>query len=109
MDIARRGEAKSARKLGAEVTDNVAKKIASHNHIELAGGADDLHGQGVNEEVPRINLLILLPNLLEDALPELVRKGHGVGVVAHAHTLEIVTAGVRSSGTKDSPDTLSPG
>jgi hypothetical protein len=49
---------------------------------------------------------ILLADLLEDPLPEVVGKDHGVRFVAHADALEIVAPGVIECVANDALDTL---
>src|SRR5579859_1968101 len=101
MDIPRWRQPQAARKLRSQVTDNVAKQIAGHNYIELAWIANNLHRQRVNEEMPRINIRIFLAYFLEHALPQPMRKRHGVRLVAHAHALQSVLPRVLERITDD--------
>ncbi len=84
MDVSRRRQAEAAGELRAEVTDDVAKEVAGHNNVKLAGIADDLHGQRINKEMARIDVRVFLADFLENALPEAVSESHGIGLVAHA-------------------------
>ena len=47
---------------------------------------------------------IFLANFLEDALPEVVSEGHGVGFVAHADALQAVLPGVVEGVANDALD-----
>src|SRR5215470_16908405 len=88
MDIPRGGQAKPAGELCTEVADNVPEQIAGHDDIELPRIANHLHRQGVYIKVARLDFGVLLPDFLEDALPQIVCKGHGVRLVTHAHSLQ---------------------
>src|SRR5437879_1268267 len=106
MDIPGGREPQAASELRTEVADDVAKKIASHDDIELPGIADDFHGQGINIEVTRLDFGIFLAYLLVDPLPEIVGKGHGVGFIAHANAPQIIAASVIKRVTDDTLDAL---
>src|SRR5712672_529538 len=106
MDIAGGCESQAASQLRPKVTDNVAKKIAGDDDIELARIAHDFHGQGINIEVARFNFRIFLAYLLEDTLPEIVSKGHGVRFVTHAHALQLIPTGVVKGVADDALDAL---
>ncbi len=51
-----------------------------------------------------INVRVFLADFLEDPLPEVVRKSHGIGFVAHADALQAVPAGVFESVADDALD-----
>src|SRR5437899_3457892 len=106
MEIAGGRETESAGELCSEVADDVAEKIAGDDHVKLARIANDLHGQGVDVKVAGVDLRIFLADLLEDALPEVVGEGHGVGFVAHANAPEFVLASVVEGMPDDSLDAL---
>ena len=106
MNIAGGREAESAGELCSEVADDVAEKIAGDDHVKLARIANDFHGQGVDVKVAGVDLRIFLADLLEDALPEVVGKGHGVRFVAHANVPEFVLASVVEGMPDDSLDAL---
>ena len=48
MDVAGGGEAESTGELGGEVADNVAEEIVGDDDVELAGVADEFHGERIN-------------------------------------------------------------
>src|SRR5215469_16025220 len=50
VDVGRGGEPEATSKLRGKVADDVAKKIVGDDDIELAGIADEFHGQRVDEE-----------------------------------------------------------
>src|SRR5216683_6621601 len=97
MNVSGRRQAQAARNLRAQVADDVAEKIAGDDDVELAWVADDLHRQRVDIQVARIDVRVFLADFLEDSLPEVMRKGHGVGLVAHADALVAVQASVFES------------
>src|SRR5258708_1743146 len=101
MNVARGCEPQAARELRAEVADNVAKQVASHNDVELPGIANHFHRQRIDIKMTRLDLRILLANLLEDPLPQVMGEGHGVGLIAHADTPELVLPGVFKSVADD--------
>src|SRR5882724_2269255 len=106
MDIAGGRETESAGELCSEVADDVAEKIAGDDHVKLPRVANDFHGECVDVKVAGVDLRIFLADLLEDALPEVVGEGHGVGLVAHANVLEFVLASVVEGIPDDSLDAL---
>src|SRR5260370_8965687 len=53
-----------------------------------------------------IDVRVFLADELEDPLPEVVRKGHGVGLVAHADALQAVPASVFERIADDAFDAL---
>jgi len=84
MDVAGGGEAESTGELGREVADNVAEEIVGDDDVELAGVADEFHGEGVYIKVAGIDVGEFGADGFEDALPEVVGESHGVGFVGHA-------------------------
>src|ERR1700674_3037802 len=94
MNVPGRREAQAAGELRAQVADNVAKKIAGDDDVKLARVADKLHRQRIDIQVAGIDVRVFLPDLLKNPLPEIVRKGHGVGFVAHTDALQAVQARV---------------
>src|SRR5208337_254757 len=84
MDVGGGSEAESTGELRGEVADDVAEKVAGDDDVKLAGVANEFHGQGVNVKVAGIDFGVFGADGLEDALPEVVGKGHGVGLVGHA-------------------------
>ena len=84
MDVGGRGEAESAGELSGEVADDVAEEIVGDDDVELAGVADEFHGEGVYIKVAGVDVGVLGTDGFEDALPEVVGEGHGVGFVGHA-------------------------
>ena len=53
-----------------------------------------------------LDFRILLADLLEDALPQVMGKGHRIGLVAHAHPLQVIAASVVKSVANDALDAL---
>ena len=102
MDIARGGEAQSTDELGGEVADDVAEEVAGDNDVELAGVADQFHGEGVDEEVAGVDVGVFPADGFEDALPEISSEGHGVGLVGHtdAQRLGAGTGRLEAGATK---------
>ena len=97
MNVSGRGEAESTSELGGEVADDVAEKIVGDDDVELAGVADEFHGEGVDEKVTGIDFGIFGADGFEDALPEIAGEGHGVGFIGHAEA-EGFCSGGRGSG-----------
>jgi len=60
--------------LRAQVAENVAEQVAGNDHVELPRIPHNLHRQGIDIKVPRLNLPILLSYFLEDPLPQVMRK-----------------------------------
>ena len=94
MNVAGGCEAESTGELGGKVGDDVAEKIVGDDDIELAGIADEFHGEGIDVEMAGIDIGIFGANGFENTLPEIAGKGHGVGLVGHAEAFELVLAGV---------------
>src|SRR5713226_1247283 len=94
MNVSGRRKPQAAGKLRAQVADDVAEKIAGYDDVELARVADDLHRQRVDIQVAGVDVRVFHANFFEHPLPEVVRKGHGIGFVAHADTLQALLAGV---------------
>src|SRR5258708_6523556 len=101
MNVARGCEPQAARELRAEVADNVAKQVASHNDVEPPGNPAQFHRQRIDIKMTRLDFRILLANLFEYPLPQVMGEGHGVGLIAHADTLELVLPGVLKSVADD--------
>src|SRR5258708_36851915 len=101
MNVARGCEPQAARELRAEVADNVAKQVASHNDVELPGIANHFHRQRIDIKMTRLDLRILLANLFEDPLPQVMGERHGIGLIAHTDALELVLPGVFKSVADD--------
>src|SRR5216683_7119958 len=97
MNVSGRRQTQAAGELRAQIADDVAEKIAGDDDVELAWVADDLHRQRVDIQVARIDVRVFLADFLEDPLPEVVRKSHSVGLVAHADALVAVQASVFES------------
>ena len=106
MDVAGGREAEAAGELRGEIADDVAEEIVGDDDVELAGVADDLHGEGIDIEVAGVDLRIFGADGLEDALPEVAGEGHGVGLVGHAEALKFVGAGVVEGVADDALDAL---
>jgi len=51
MNVAGGSEAESAGELRGEVADDVAEEVVADDDVELAGVADELHGEGIDEKV----------------------------------------------------------
>src|SRR5207302_5079047 len=100
-NVSRWRKAQPAREFRAQVADNVSEEIARHDDIELTRVAHDLHRQRINVQVARINIRILLADLLKHPLPEVVGESHGVGFVAHAHAFQGVLTRVFERVTDD--------
>src|ERR1700737_2245807 len=103
-DIAGGGNAESAGRLGGKIADDVAEEIVGDDDVELAGVADEFHGEGVDEEVAGIDFRVVGADKFEDALPEVGGKGHGVGFVAHAQAVEFAAAGELEGVADDALD-----
>ena len=84
VDVGGGGEAEAAGELGGEVADDVAEEIVGDDDVELAGVADEFHGEGVDIKVAGVDVGIFGADGFEDALPEVAGEGHGVGLVGHA-------------------------
>ena len=56
MDVAGGGEAEAAGELCGEVADDVAEEVVGDDDVELAGVADELHGEGVYIKVAGIDV-----------------------------------------------------
>ena len=84
MDVAGGGHAEATGQLRAEIADDVAEEVAGYDHVELGWVADEFHRESVDIEVTGVDGLVFVANLLEDALPQVMGKSHGVGFVAHA-------------------------
>src|SRR5260370_6553940 len=97
MNVSGRRQAQAARNLRAQVADDVADKSAGDDDVELVRVAHDLDRERVDIQVTGINVRVFLADFLEDPLPEVVRKSHGVGFVAHADALVAVQASVFES------------
>src|SRR5208282_4996242 len=93
VDVGGGCEAESSGELGGEVADDVAEKVAGDDDVELAGVADEFHGQGIDVEVAGVDLRVLGADGFKDALPEVVGKGPGVGLVGHAEAERAVGRG----------------
>src|SRR5260370_3618486 len=104
MNVAGWRKPQAAGKLRPQVADNVAEKIARDDDVELSRIADNLHRQGVDIQMAGVDVRVLVANLFEDSLPEVVRKGHGIGFVAHAHALQAVPARVFERVADDALD-----
>ncbi len=104
MDVGGGREAEAAGELRGEIGDDVAEEIVGDDDVELAGVADDLHGEGVYIKVAGVDLRIFGADDLEDALPEVAGEGHRVGLVRHAKTLKFVGAGVVEGVADDALD-----
>ncbi len=85
MDVGGGSEAESAGELSGQVADDVAEEIVGDDDVELAGVADELHGERVDEEVAGVDVGVFGADGFEDALPEIACVGHGIGLVGHAH------------------------
>ena len=81
--------------MGGEVADDVAEKIVGDDDVELAGVADDFHGEGVYIKVAGIDLGIFGADRFEGALPEITGEGHGVRFIGHAEAKGFVGGVVR--------------
>src|SRR5882762_1774502 len=90
MNIPRRRQPQPPGQLRPQVANDVAEQVAGNDHIELPRIPHNLHRQRIDIKVPRIDLPILLPNFLEDPLPQIVRESHRVGLVAHADALQSI-------------------
>src|SRR6267378_1382607 len=104
MNVSRGGKPQAAGQLCAQVTDDIAEKIASDNDVELPGVAHDLHRQGVDIQVAGIDVRVFPADFFEHPLPEVVGKRHGVGFVAHANALQTSLAGALERVTDDALD-----
>jgi len=104
MNVAGGGEAESTGELGGEVADDVAEKIVGDDDVELAGVADEFHGEGVDEQVAGIDFGIFGADGFENALPKVTGEGHGVGFVGHAQAFESVGTGVVEGVADDALD-----
>ena len=106
MDVAGGGEAESAGEFGGEVADNVAEEIVGYDDVELAGIANEFHGESVDVEVARVDVGIFAAKGFEGALPEIAGEGHGVRFVGHAKAFEFVRASIVKGETDNALDTL---
>jgi len=106
MDVAGGGEAESAGEFGGQVADDVAEEIVGDDDVELAGIANEFHGESVDVEVAGFDVGIFGANGFEGALPEIAGEGHGVGFVGHAKTLEFVGAGIVKGEADNALDTF---
>src|SRR6266478_927809 len=104
MNVAGWCKPQAAGKLRPQVADNVAEKIAGDDDVELARIADNLHRQGVDIQMAGVDVRVLLADFLEDSLPEVVCKGHGIGFVAHAHALQAIPTRVFERVADDALD-----
>src|SRR3989454_11361565 len=87
------GASQAAGELRAQVADNVAEKIAGHDDVELARVTHNFHRQGVDIQMAGVDVRVFLTEFFENSLPDVVRKSHGIGLVAHAETLQAILAG----------------
>src|SRR5579883_1407560 len=106
MNVSGGGQAQAAGELRAEVADDVTEEVARNNDVELAWIADHLHGQRINIKVAGFDFGVLWTKLLEDALPEVMSEGHGVGLIAHAEAPEAIGASVVEGVADDALDAL---
>jgi hypothetical protein len=113
MNISAGGHAEASLKCCGEVGDDIAEHVVGDDYIEAAGIAHHLQAERVHVHVLGFNLKIFRGDLFEYALPEAAGVGHGVGFVAHQHTLarravELGVALAVFEGVADDPlDSLS--
>ena len=93
--------AEAALQRGAEIGDDVAEHVVGDDHVEALGLADQLHRQGVDEEVAGLDLRILGGHLVEAPLPEIVAVAHDVRLVGHADLARLVRSRVFERGADD--------
>ena len=65
MEVRRGRYAQAALERGAQVGDDVAEHVVGDDHVEALRVLDHLHGQGVHEQVARLDLRILRGDLGE--------------------------------------------
>src|SRR6267143_634555 len=87
MNIPAGGHAQPALQPGGQVGDDVAEHVVGHDYVELARVAHHLGAECVHVHVLGGDLGILFAYFLEYTLPQAPGVGHGVGLVAHEHTL----------------------
>src|SRR5260370_40578813 len=106
MNVSGWRKPQSAGDLRAEVADDVSKEIAGDDDVELARVLDDVHRQGVDIQVARIDVRVLLPDFLKSPLPKVMRKRQCIGLVAHAHAFQAILSGVLERVADDALDTF---
>src|SRR5207302_9724191 len=106
MDVSRWCQAQPSGELRPQITEDVPKKVAGDDNVELARVAHHLHRQRVNKQVAGVNVCIFAADFLEHALPKAMCERHGIRLVAHAQALQALPSRVLKRATNNALHSL---